>query len=154
MNEKTREILRKLRENEIDIEEAMEILNVTEDEIWDLLDSFDYFPSGKILRRACHIERESLRKLEEKIKKKTRSTSQRSRKNIIFDISIAPSGYSVNWLAVDETSVFAGASEKELLDSMDTYEFIKDKIENILYLLETAKTFSDTSKRNLLLQHF
>ncbi len=75
MDEDTRRVLHNLREDEMDIEEAIKLLSMTEEEIWNLLDDFEYFPSGGVLTRACQIEKRSLKKLEKRIQRDSRSIS-------------------------------------------------------------------------------
>lgn len=69
MNEKTESILKKLCRSEISIEEASKMLNISEEDVWDLLDGFDYCPSGEEVVRACEIEEETWKNLEKDLEK-------------------------------------------------------------------------------------
>jgi len=74
MNEEA-EILKNLYKSEIGIDEASRILNISEEEVWNLLDTFDYYPSGEDLRKACEIEEETWRNLEKKLEKRSKQLS-------------------------------------------------------------------------------
>ncbi len=76
MNEETEAILKRLCRSEISIEEASKMLNVSEDDVWDLLDQFDYCPSGEEVVRACEIEEETWKNLEKDLKRSKSSVNQ------------------------------------------------------------------------------
>ncbi|KYK35210.1 MAG: hypothetical protein HXS48_08065 [Theionarchaea archaeon] len=76
MNEETETILKRLCRSEISIEEASKMLNVSEDDVWDLLDQFDYCPSGEEVVRACEIEEETWKNLEKDLEKSKSSADQ------------------------------------------------------------------------------
>jgi hypothetical protein len=109
-NKKTKKVLQRLREGEIDFKEAVKVLNITEEEVWNLLDDFDYFPSGKILRSACQIERNSLRKLEEKFVESPRRTSEELKEDIIRRFPVIPSDRSRKWIDIEIMSSESSAS--------------------------------------------
>jgi hypothetical protein len=148
MNERTKEILHKLREDEMDIEEAIKVLNVTEEELWDLLDNFEYFPSGNVIRRASQIERDTLKELEKKFEKSSKNTSQTSNENSVTKYSCIPSNRSNEWLNIRN------------LDSISTSYIIKPEKTIVLRLEERGNEIlrlvgtSTTSKENLSLLQF
>lgn len=45
------------------------MLNKTKEEIWELLDSFEYFPASEDVIEACQIERQSMRTIENTVPK-------------------------------------------------------------------------------------
>ncbi len=63
------EILSELYKDKISIKEACKLLNKTREEVWTLLDSFEYFPSSEDIIIACDIEQKSMKIIEHVIYK-------------------------------------------------------------------------------------
>lgn len=55
------QVLSDLYTDKITIKDACEILGKTREEIWVLLDSFEYLPTSEDVLEACEIEKESMR---------------------------------------------------------------------------------------------
>ncbi|MBU7024165.1 MAG: hypothetical protein HXS40_08345 [Theionarchaea archaeon] len=83
----------------MEIEEALNLLNITESELWNLLDNYEYFPSGKVVARACQIEKNSLAELES-IFGREGSTSRIFMQDLKIKSQLIPSDSSRSWLYV------------------------------------------------------
>ncbi len=58
------EILSDLYIDKINIKEACRLLNKTREDVWTLLDSFEYFPNSEDIIIACEIEQKSMKTIE------------------------------------------------------------------------------------------
>lgn len=144
MDEDTRRVLHKLREDEMDIEEAIKVLNITEEEIWNLLDDFEYFPSGEVLTRACQIEKKSLKKLQKRMQRDSRGTSRPSKDNITTKMPSTPSDHSTRWLGI-RVIAYEGTAPAEEPIKPPPLKLSEEKENEFLRLFGA----SDTSKGNL-----
>lgn len=57
-------ILSDLYTDKITIKEACALLNKPREKVWELLDSFEYFPTSEDVLKACEIEKQSMRNIE------------------------------------------------------------------------------------------
>ena len=58
------QLLSDLYTDKITIKEACEILGKTREEMWNLLDSFEYLPTSEDVLEACEIEKKSMKFIE------------------------------------------------------------------------------------------
>lgn len=58
------QVLSDLYTDKITIRDACRILGKTREDIWNLLDSFEYFPISEDVITACEIEKNSMRLIE------------------------------------------------------------------------------------------
>lgn len=66
-NSTLNKVLSDLYTDKITIKEACKILGKTREEVWNLLDSFEYFPTSEDVITACEIEKNSMRLIEHSI---------------------------------------------------------------------------------------
>lgn len=64
MNNIVDDVLSDLYTDKITIKDACKLLNKTRNEVWNLLDSFEYSPTSEDVIRACEIEQESMRAID------------------------------------------------------------------------------------------
>lgn len=66
MTNMVNKVLSDLYTDKITIKKACELLGKTREEVWNLLDSFEYSPTSGDVITACKIEQESMRTIEHK----------------------------------------------------------------------------------------
>lgn len=75
MDENDKKILDKLHQGKIDFEDAMKRLRKTEEEVWEMLDDYEYVPTKEEVLRAFEI----LRETRDNIRKKSPLNIEKSR---------------------------------------------------------------------------
>lgn len=70
MEDTINDVLSELYTDKISIKDACEILNKTREEVWTLLDSFEYFPTSEDVIIAYEIEQKSMKIIDEQVRYK------------------------------------------------------------------------------------